>query len=210
MPIAFNHSLSIMNYYTYFAIKKQLNIPFTLFFTDAPTIKLLGAPQIDLEEGKDSLVLRCEADANPPANIVWRRAGRSEIASLQESMQLRPVSRRDSGLYTCQAQNSIGSSEALSVQLDIKCKFFTAYSNLKQLIYFILFKQTLQEFCQLVPTDLPPPLYSHQQRSSVLLKAIQHLRISGFKGNISCNLNIKCGKMSSNLQSNKQIHTSMN
>ena len=38
-------------------------------------------------------------------------------------MQLRPVSRRDSGLYTCQAQNSIGSSEALSVQLDIKCKF---------------------------------------------------------------------------------------
>lgn len=52
-------------------------------FSDAPTIRLLGAPQIDLEEGKDSLILRCEADANPPASIVWRRAGRSEIASLQ-------------------------------------------------------------------------------------------------------------------------------
>jgi hypothetical protein len=64
---------------------------------DSPTIKLLGSPQIDLEEGKDSLVLRCEADANPPASIVWRRAGRSEIASLTESLQLRPVSRRDSG-----------------------------------------------------------------------------------------------------------------
>lgn len=38
---------------------------------------------MDLEEGKDSLVLRCIADANPPASIVWRRAGRSEIASLQ-------------------------------------------------------------------------------------------------------------------------------
>lgn len=59
-----------------------------LLHTDAPTIRLLGAPQIDLEEGKDSLVLRCEADANPPASIVWKRAGRSEIASLQVSMHL--------------------------------------------------------------------------------------------------------------------------
>lgn len=53
--------------------------------TDAPTIRMLGAPQIDLEDGKDSLVLRCEADANPPASIIWKRAGRSEIASLQVS-----------------------------------------------------------------------------------------------------------------------------
>jgi Immunoglobulin domain len=93
-----------------------------LSILDAPTIKLLGAPQIDLEEGKDNLALKCEADANPPASIVWRRAGRSEIASLSESLQLRPVGRRDSGLYSCQAQNSIGSSDVLSVQLDIKCK----------------------------------------------------------------------------------------
>lgn len=81
---------------------------------------MIGAPQIDVEEGKDSVSLMCEADANPPANIVWRRAGRSEIASLQKSLQLRPVRRRDSGLYTCTAQNSVGTSEALSVQLDIK------------------------------------------------------------------------------------------
>lgn len=40
----------------------------------------------------------------------------------QETLQLRPVGRRDAGLYTCQAQNSVGSSEQLSVQLDIKCK----------------------------------------------------------------------------------------
>ena len=108
-------------------IPKKISLTFFIqsFFycsTDAPTIKLLGSPQIDLEEGKDSLVLRCEADANPPASIVWRRAGRSEIASLTESLQLRPVGRRDSGLYTCQAQNSVGTSDALSVQLDIKCK----------------------------------------------------------------------------------------
>lgn len=54
-------------------------------FTDAPTIRLIGSPEIDLEEDKDALILRCVADANPPASIVWRRAGRSEIASLQVS-----------------------------------------------------------------------------------------------------------------------------
>ena len=90
-------------------------------------MRLLGAPQIDLEESKDSLVLRCEADANPPASIVWRKAGRSEIASLQETLRLSPVGRRDGGLYTCQAQNSVGTSEAVSVQLDVKCKFFTFF-----------------------------------------------------------------------------------
>lgn len=97
----------------------------------------MGAPQIDLEEGIDSLVLRCQADANPPANIVWRRAGRSEIASLQESLQLRPVGRRDAGLYTCQAQNSVGTSEALSVQLDVKCKAFY-FLILKILVFLII------------------------------------------------------------------------
>ncbi|XP_055388210.1 hemicentin-1, partial [Condylostylus longicornis] len=86
----------------------------------APTIRLIGAPEIDLEEGKDTLIMRCVADANPPASIVWRRSGRTEIASLQETLQLRPVGRRDKGLYTCQAQNSVGTSEQLSIELDVK------------------------------------------------------------------------------------------
>lgn len=60
-------------------------------FADAPTIRLIGSPEIDLEEDKDALVLRCVADANPPASIVWRRAGRSEIASLQVSQPAHPL-----------------------------------------------------------------------------------------------------------------------
>lgn len=59
---------------------------FLFAFIDAPTIRLIGSPEIDLEEDKDALILRCVADANPPASIVWRRAGRSEIASLQVSL----------------------------------------------------------------------------------------------------------------------------
>lgn len=77
---------------------------------------------MDLEEGKDFLSLRCEADANPRAGIVWRRVGRPEIVGLQETLQMRPVGRRDAGLYTCQGQNSVGNSETLSVQVDVKCE----------------------------------------------------------------------------------------
>lgn len=60
----------------------------SILSADAPTIRLIGSPEIDLEEDKDALILRCVADANPPASIVWRRAGRSEIASLQVSTTL--------------------------------------------------------------------------------------------------------------------------
>lgn len=68
---------------------KMFSLSFCNLHLDAPTIRLLGAPQIDLEEGKDVLILRCEADANLPASIVWRRSGRSEIASLQVSYSMR-------------------------------------------------------------------------------------------------------------------------
>lgn len=50
--------------------------------------------------------------------------------SLKESLQLRPVGRRDAGVYTCQAQNSVGQSEQLSVQLDVKCKLSLSIFNL--------------------------------------------------------------------------------
>jgi len=92
---------------------------------DPPEVRLQGAPTHDLEEGRDNVVLRCVADANPPAKIVWKRVGRSDIVSLEETLQFRPVARRDTATYTCQAQNTVGASEPLSVQIDVKCKYCT-------------------------------------------------------------------------------------
>jgi hypothetical protein len=78
-----------------------------------------------MEEGRDNVVLKCVADANPPAKIAWRRAGRNDIVSLEETLQFRPVARRDTGTYTCEAKNAVGASELLSVQIDVKCKYCT-------------------------------------------------------------------------------------
>ncbi|XP_039276455.1 irregular chiasm C-roughest protein-like [Nilaparvata lugens] len=87
--------------------------------TYPPDVKLIGVPETDVEEG-DTVVLKCETDANPVASVVWRRAGSLDVASLEESLQFRPITRKDSGTYTCQARNVLGSSEPMTVQLDVK------------------------------------------------------------------------------------------
>ncbi|KAJ9592667.1 hypothetical protein L9F63_015663, partial [Diploptera punctata] len=85
-----------------------------------PEVRLQGVPLHDLEESRDDVVLRCVADANPPAKIVWKRSGRSEIVSLEETLQFRPVGRQNSGTYTCEAKNLVGASEPLTVDLNVK------------------------------------------------------------------------------------------
>lgn len=83
----------------------------------------MGTPGTDVEEGVDTVVLRCVTDANPQATITWRRAGHPDVSSADEALQFRPVTRRDSGTYTCQASNKYGSSDPLTVQLDVKCEY---------------------------------------------------------------------------------------
>ena len=56
--------------------------------TDAPDIRLIGQPEGDLEENKDTVTLKCIADANPPATIIWRKVGRPEIFSFQVKILL--------------------------------------------------------------------------------------------------------------------------
>lgn len=94
----------------------------TLSVADPPETRLVGTPGSDVEEGVDTVVLRCVTDANPPAHIKWRRAGQPDVSSADEALQFRPVTRRDSGTYTCLATNDLGSSDPLTVQLDVKCK----------------------------------------------------------------------------------------
>lgn len=88
-------------------------------------------PEHDIEEREDNVVIRCIADANPPATIMWRRAGKSDIVSLDEVLKFSPIMRRDAGTYACQAKNSIGSAGPLTVRLDVKCECqHTLYTKL--------------------------------------------------------------------------------
>ncbi|XP_046443757.1 kin of IRRE-like protein 1 isoform X2 [Daphnia pulex] len=105
----------------------------TLDIHYAPEVTLVGTPTVDLEENIDSVSLRCRADANPPATVIWRRVGgnpslsnKSPVASMgdiysfQEILEFSPVTRKDSATYSCEAKNTIGTSNLITIPIDIK------------------------------------------------------------------------------------------
>lgn len=91
-------------------------------YIDPPEVTLIGVPHEDIEEGQDTVTLRCIADANPPASIIWQRQGSRDVVSISETLIFKPVNQRDSGTYTCTAKNSVGTSQPISATLDVKCK----------------------------------------------------------------------------------------
>ncbi|XP_065561304.1 hemicentin-1-like [Artemia franciscana] len=84
-----------------------------------PVVTLTGPLTGDLEEG-DIATLKCVADANPPATIIWRKNGSPDILAIQEILQLNPLLRTNSGTYTCEARNVLGTSGPLTTELDVK------------------------------------------------------------------------------------------
>lgn len=102
---------------------------FSSVFTDAPVVTLVGAPTQDLEENVHSVRLRCVADANPPADILWRRNEDTAFYSSRDEIIFKPVHRNYSGTYTCQAKNTVGTSDMLSVKLDVKCEYLYLLSG---------------------------------------------------------------------------------
>lgn len=82
-------------------------------------------PTGQLEEGRDQLEIRCLADANPPASILWRRTkspGVTEVASIGETLLFSPIYRNHAAVYICEAANTEGESSPVSVQVSVNCK----------------------------------------------------------------------------------------
>ena len=99
----------------------------------------MTASKTTLTEGRDSLTLNCEVDANPPATIKWFKnleTENVEEVGSGEELVISPISRHNSGTYTCIATNIIGDSprtqrDLLSSQysrarrslvIDVQCK----------------------------------------------------------------------------------------
>ncbi|CAL1280843.1 unnamed protein product [Larinioides sclopetarius] len=86
-----------------------------------PEISLEGKPKEEIIEGM-SLILRCRADANPKANIIWRKSGHSGIYDIKDHIEFNPIRRTDSGVYSCSAKNDIGQSQEMEITVDVKYK----------------------------------------------------------------------------------------
>ncbi|KAK2709078.1 kin of IRRE-like protein 2 isoform X2 [Artemia franciscana] len=101
-------------------LEKKLETGIKLNVQYAPVVSLRTSLPADLEEGVDSASILCEADANPPATIIWRKVGSLEILGLQENLEFDPIDRNHAGSYTCEARNAIGSSELVESTVDVK------------------------------------------------------------------------------------------
>lgn len=92
---------------------------------DAPETRLEGVPFGQLEEGRDQLEIRCLADANPPASILWKRTkGQTlpEVAGIGQALSFSPIYRDHAAVYICEASNTEGESSPVSVQISVNCK----------------------------------------------------------------------------------------
>ncbi|EFN64230.1 Kin of IRRE-like protein 3 [Camponotus floridanus] len=88
----------------------------------APETRLVGVPTGQLEEGRDQLEIRCLADANPPAAILWRKTkspGVTEVASIGATLMFSPIYRNHAAVYLCEASNTEGESSPISVQVSV-------------------------------------------------------------------------------------------
>lgn len=91
---------------------------------DAPETRLVGVPIGQLEEGRDRLELRCLANANPVASILWKRTKGAdmEVVSIGESLMYSPIHRNHAATYVCEASNTEGESSPVSIQISVNCK----------------------------------------------------------------------------------------
>lgn len=118
---------------------KTLGLTKFVVYPDAPETRLVGVPNGQLEEGRDKLEIRCLADANPPASIIWRRTKSlsvTDIASIGETLLFSPVYRNHAAEYICEATNTEGESSPVRVQVSVNCEHvFSIFFS-----YFVFYK----------------------------------------------------------------------
>ena len=72
--------------------------------------------------------ISCEVDSNPPTTFIqWIKDGRPLNPTRGQTLQIYKASYNDSGVYSCQAFNSIGGSEVLEMHLIVSGKLIFVF-----------------------------------------------------------------------------------
>ncbi|XP_034935070.1 kin of IRRE-like protein 2 [Chelonus insularis] len=97
------------------------NIEVRFDVTYAPETRLVGVPIGQLEEGRDRVEIRCLANANPTASILWKRikGADMEVVSIGEALIYSPIHRNHAATYVCLASNTEGESSPVSIQITV-------------------------------------------------------------------------------------------
>ena len=103
---------------------KSISAP---FFIEAPAEKTVKKGQ--------TAILKCTVDGYPQPRVTWFRkrsalpVGRY-VTGPSNALILKDVKPEDTGIYSCSAENLLGSANA-SAQLTVQCKFYRSRSLLK-------------------------------------------------------------------------------
>ena len=77
------------------------------------------------------MTLVCAVDANPPANIIWRKEGSRKIRGNSTELVFDVVGKEDAGGYYCQAVNELGRRSSQVVSIETYCESELQDSTLK-------------------------------------------------------------------------------
>lgn len=99
---------------------REASLSLDIQFPPSVTLEKIANSNDQVEDGMDPFIVRCLADGNPSPDIAWRKLGQISIFSIGEFLRFEPVKKSDSGTYICSARNKIGSSDEISVALDVK------------------------------------------------------------------------------------------
>ncbi|KAM3965281.1 LOW QUALITY PROTEIN: irregular chiasm C-roughest protein [Aphomia sociella] len=142
--------------------------------TFAPVVSINGAdPSVlaSLEEGSSALTLECRADGNPKPYVWWTRNGQV-IATNGPKLILAPVSRNHTGIYGCQARNSLGTSDSVKIEIDIKYPPRVTWVGPDTVVEANLFSQITLE-CKADGNPAPSYQWYHNPTASYSQLAIQ-------------------------------------
>ena len=84
---------------------------------------MTSSSQDPVVEGDDSVSLKCEVDANPEAEITWRKDGDRRVLGNFPVLDIGVVSRTDTGTYSCTATNELGESPPGYVEVETYCEY---------------------------------------------------------------------------------------
>lgn len=109
---------------------------------DKPEIKPITQSPYRVSEGKPATLQCALTAANPNTSITWNwlKNDRSEVLNSMANYTISSIQRAMSGSYNCTATNSVGTSAAISIEVDVQCKYtFIHAMILKSQFKFELF-----------------------------------------------------------------------
>ncbi|XP_053289682.1 B-cell receptor CD22 [Pleuronectes platessa] len=107
-------------------VDQSLSDPVRLFEYSPNNVTVQANPGLDVNENV-LLTLSCSAESNPPvSSVTWRKTtdGREEIIQQTQTQTFRvnSASPSDSGLYSCEATNDIGSGKSQPAEVKVRCE----------------------------------------------------------------------------------------